>query len=233
MMRKLMSDPALNDVNQDRSGSDAPWEELEHVERALAQLVAERPGATVREIADELARLEGSLADARGQLETLAREAHTQRRGAQLERVIEALLPAEVPPAPAVWHAQQSAQARLSLLREWGAWSAGELAERAGSAAGNRSALASSWRAAGRILGVDWHGRTIYPAFQFQADGQPRPAIAHALAHLRRAGLSDWQAALWFASPTGWLEDRRPVDLLDEDPDATVAAAAAFDQRPT
>ena len=57
--------------------------------------------------------------------------------------------------------------------------------------------------------------------------------IGAALAHLHRAGLGDWQAALWFTSPTGWLDDRRPVDLLDEDPAAVEAAAARFDERPT
>ena len=235
-MNWLMSEHSLSNLNDEirgRAEDAAPWRELERVERALAELVAERPDATVREIAEELAGLEGALAYARGRLATLAGEARGEARERQLGGVVEALLPAEVPSPAAVWHAQQSAQARVALLREWGAWSAGELAERAGSAAANRSALASSWRSAGRIVGVDWHGRTVYPAFQFEADGQPRRAIATVLAHLRRAGLTDWQAALWFATPTGWLEDRRPADLLAEDPGAVASAAAAFDQRPT
>ena len=174
--------------------------------------------------------LEDSLAHTRGELEAIARNG---QRTAQLERVVEALLPAEVPSPAGVWHAQRSAEARLELVREWGAWSAAEVADRAGSTAGNRSALASAWRTAGRALAVEWHGRTVYPAFQFGADGQPRPVIGAALAHLHRAGLSDWQAALWFTSPTGWLDDRRPVDLLDDDPAAVEAAAARFDERPT
>jgi hypothetical protein len=231
-----MTGANINDLNPEAargSGDAMPWQELRDVELALAQIVAERPGATVSEIADELARLEGSLADARGALEAVAGETHARRRDVQLARVVEALLPADVPPPAAVWHAQQSAQARLALLREWGAWSAGELAERAGSTAANRSALASAWRAAGRILGVEWNGRTIFPAFQFAADGQPRPEIASVLTQLRRAGLNDWQAALWFTSPTGWLDDRAPVELLEDDPDAVASAAAEFDQRPT
>jgi hypothetical protein len=143
------------------------------------------------------------------------------------------VLPAQVPSAAGVWHAQRSAEARLELVREWGAWSAAEVADRAGSNAGNRSALASAWRTAGRALGVEWNGKTVFPAFQFGADGQPRPVIGGVLAHLRRAGLSDWQAALWFTSPSGWLDDRRPVDLLDDDPEAVETAAAHFDARPT
>ena len=72
----------------------------------------------------------------------------------------------------------------------------------------------------------------LFPAFQFDAAVQPRPAIATALTHLRAAGLSDWQQALWFNTGTGWLDDRRPVDLLDADPTAVVVAAAAVPRAP-
>jgi uncharacterized protein (DUF2384 family) len=37
--------------------------------------------------------------------------------------------------------------------------------------------------------------------------------------------VSAWQAALWFVGPNGWLGSRRPVDLLESEPDAVVAAA--------
>jgi len=62
---------------------------------------------------------------------------------------------------------------------------------------------------------------------------QPRPAITTVLTYLRAAGLSEWQQALWFNAATGWLGDRRPVDVLDADPAAVIAAAAAFHERPT
>ncbi len=210
-----------------------PWQELSLVERALSDIVSQRPSATVGEVAGELTRLERSLAATRGRLETVAHTVAADRRGAQLERVVEALLPAEVPSAAAVWHAQRSAEARLALVSEHGAWTAAELAERAGSTAANRSALASSWRGTGRAIGVEWNGRVVFPAFQFNAVGQPRPEIASVLMRLRSAGLDDWQAALWFVNPTGWLDDRRPVDVLDQDPGAVAAAAARFHDRPT
>jgi hypothetical protein len=225
-LSELMTQPELNPVN-------LPWQELGLIERALAEMMAHRPDATVRELADELARLERALAAARGTLEAVAHEVRASRRAAQLERVVEALLPAEVPSPAGVWHAQRSAEARLALVSEHGAWTAAELAERAGSTSANRSALASSWRTAGRILGVEWSGRIVFPAFQFTADGQPRPVIATVLVRLRAAGLDDWQAALWFSSPTGWLDDRRPVDVLARDPAAVVTAAAQFGDRPT
>jgi hypothetical protein len=57
--------------------------------------------------------------------------------------------------------------------------------------------------------------------------------MAAVLAHLRRAGMTDWHAALWFTSPTGWLDDRRPVEVLDDDPSAVETAAGRFDKRLT
>src|SRR4051794_11493027 len=152
-----------------------PWQELGLAERALSDIVSQRPAATVEEVAGDLSELQRSLAAIRGRLETVAHMVAADRRAAQLERVVEALLPASVPSAAAVWHAQRSAEARLELVSEHGAWTAAELAERAGSTASNRSALASSWRATGRALGVEWNGRVVFPAFQFTAAGQPRP----------------------------------------------------------
>lgn len=213
-------------INDD--STPTPEATLAAVERRL-NAIAQRPTATVGDVAPELAELEATLADTRGSLEA----ARGRTRAAQLERVVDALLPAEVPSAAAVWHAQRSAEARAALLREFGAWSAAELADRAGSSAANRGALAFSWRTSGRVVGVEWHGRTVFPAFQFTADAQPRPELAVILRHLRRADMTDWQTALWFVTETGWLDDRRPVDVLDEDPAAVEAAAANFDQRPS
>lgn len=221
-----MTRPEFNTLNP-------PWQELALIERALADILAHRHDATVSELAAELTRLQRALAAARGRLEAAALEVRAGRRSAQLEAVVDALLPAEVPSPAGVWHAQRSAEARLALVSEHGAWTSAELAQRAGSTSANRSALASSWRAAGRILGVEWSGRVVFPAFQFTADGQPRPVIAPVLGRLRAAGLDGWQAALWFASPTGWLDDRRPVDVLAGEPEAVETAAAQFDDRPT
>ncbi len=183
-------------------------------------------GLTDREIAGRLSitpqAVQRILADAmRGLLVDRARVAATRRR---LEVVIDAMLPDAVPSAAEAWHAQQNAQAREELLREFGALTAEQVSNAAGSRAGNRSALASRWHGEGRIVGVSWHGRTLYPAFQFR-DGRPHPAVGRAAAILRDRGLSGWALALWFLTPSGWLWDRRPVDLLDEDPEGVLAAA--------
>jgi hypothetical protein len=92
-----------------------------------------------------------------------------------------------------------------------------------GSSARNPSALASRWKAEGRIFAVP-SGRTdLFPAFQFDTFGQPRPVVAAVLGHLGRE--SDWARALWWTAPSGWLGGRRPIDVLDQDPEAVVEAA--------
>jgi transcriptional regulator with XRE-family HTH domain len=194
-------------------------------EREVLSCVLEE-GLTNREIAKRLSitpqAVQRILADAmRGLLADRARIAATRRR---LEVVIDSMLPDSVPSSAEAWHAQQNAQARAELLKEFGALTAEQVSDLAGSRAGNRSALASRWHSEGRIVGVPWHGRTLYPAFQFR-DGRPSPAVERAATILRDRGLSGWALALWFLTPSGWLWDRRPVDLLDEDPERVLAAA--------
>lgn len=192
-------------------------------ERKVLSYVLE--GLTIREIAERLSispvTVRRHLSCATSRLTDRARAAATRGR---LEVMIDAMLPDSVPSPAEAWHAQQNAQARSELLKEFGALTAEQVADQAGSAAGNRSALASRWRNEGRIVGVSWHGRTLYPAFQFR-DGRPSPIVERAAAILHDRGLSGWALALWFITPSGWLWDRRPVDLLDEDPDRVLAAA--------
>lgn len=141
------------------------------------------------------------------------------------EPLIEALVPPSfVPDGTAVLQARRNAAAREDLLRDFGALSSAEVAELVGSKAANKAALANRWKQEGRIFSVTFQGGVLFPAFQFDAEGQPRPVIADVIAALKPTS-SDWELALWLAAPTGWLAGRRPVDLLDEDPSAVAEAA--------
>jgi hypothetical protein len=145
-----------------------------------------------------------------------------------IAQLIEALMPQplDVPTPAAVLQARRNAQARTALLREFGALRSGDVATLAGSRAQNRAALANRWRAEDRVLAVSVGDELLYPGYQFTSEGRPHPTVARALTALRAVpGISDWQAALWFAAPTGWLGGRRPVDLLDDDPEAVIEAA--------
>lgn len=79
---------------------------------------------------------------------------------------------------------------------------------------------------------VDENSERVYPSFQFTPDGHLLPVVRDVLATFESEDMSDWQKALWFTTPTGWLRDQRPVDLLASDPDAVLAGARALVARP-
>lgn len=151
-------------------------------------------------------------------------------RSVDTERLIESMLPPTVPSTARVLQARRNALAREALLQDFGALTSAEVADLAGSRASNKAALANRWKQEGRIFPVTHHGQTLFPSYQFDAEGQPRPAVAEVLSTLGQQS-RDWELAIWFISSSGWLGGRRPVDLLDSDPEAVIQAARheAFD----
>jgi hypothetical protein len=144
------------------------------------------------------------------------------------DRLIDALMPESiaVPTPAAVLQARRNAEARGALLAEFGALRSQEVADLAESRATNRAALANRWRAENRVVAVPLGDELLYPGFQFNAEGKPKPAIGPTIDLLRSdPHTTDWQMALWFVTPTSWLAGIRPVDLLDDDPDAVIDAA--------
>lgn len=162
-------------------------------------------------------------ADVAALVQALLRAEAISRRSTSA--LIEAMLPRreEVPSPAAVLQARRNAEARDQLISEFGGYSSAEVAERAGSQAKNRAALAHRWKQEGRIFSVLHHGAEIFPGFQFDEDGQPREAIRSIVSIL--AGRSPWGIALWFIVANGWLDGRRPVDLLESEADAVENAA--------
>jgi hypothetical protein len=145
------------------------------------------------------------------------------------DELIAALMPpaTDLPTPASLLQARRNAEARNGLFAEFGALRSADVAELAGSRAANRAALANRWRGEQRVIAVQVGDELLYPGFQFTSEGKPHPTVASALAKLRSTGhVSDWQAALWFVAANGWLGGRRPVDLLDAEPDTVVDAAA-------
>lgn len=161
--------------------------------------------------------------------ESVMRIERVSPRSPKIESLIESMLPEDPPGVPStalVLQAQRNAAARTELLREFGYLTAEQIADLRASKAANRSALAGRWRGEGLVFSVDWRGRRLYPAFQFDGDGAPLPVIADVLRALPSDRMSEWETALWWTAANGWLEGARPVDLLDEHPGRVVAAAA-------
>ena len=69
-------------------------------------------------------------------------------------------------------------------------------------------------RRQGRLLGVPSENGYEYPAWQFDADGQPLPALTHVLAASRSVGMSDERVAELLNTRAGLGADRRVGDAL-------------------
>jgi hypothetical protein len=158
-------------------------------------------------------------------IEALAAAANQGERD-EVERLVEKLLPdLEVVSPHAVEEAKRQARVRSRILRDFGAWTAGEVADLARSTAANRSSLAGRWRAQDRIFGVPYRGAWFYLAFQFGEDGRPLPVICEVVRSF--TGLDAWSIASWFVVANPGLDRRRPVDQLRSDPEAVTRAARA------
>lgn len=144
----------------------------------------------------------------------------------RLETLIEQMTPpVDLVSEAAAVLSQRNGQRRAELLSEFGALTGEQIADER-SRARNRHALAARWRKEGRLFGVPYDGQTVYPAFQFDGEGELRTVVADVLERLPTDRMSPWEVALWWTASNGWLRGGRPVDLLDEDDEALVEAAA-------
>lgn len=157
--------------------------------------------------------------------------AHTVHEPGRLTELTQTISPSFDPPSvPALLQARRNTQARRELLDEFGALTAAQLAEARQASRANPSALASRWRKEGRVFGVTFRDKTerektYFPAFQFDDQLQPLGVVGRVLEIFAPHPMTEWEIALWFTTPNGWLEDKRPVDLLQDDPDSVVASA--------
>ena len=83
------------------------------------------------------------------------------------------------------------------------------------------------WIVDRRIVSFSWQSRILVPLFQFEPTTlQPRPGVLDAVAELSPV-LDDWALAAWFAEPNAWLGNRRPIDVVVDDPAEVLEAARA------
>jgi hypothetical protein len=78
------------------------------------------------------------------------------------------------------------------------------------------------------VLGLPWDQRLWVPAFQFGEAGQVSGNAAAVFTELTPV-FDAWGLASWFVSPSCWLQDRRPVELLAS-AGARVLGAARVDR---
>jgi hypothetical protein len=118
---------------------------------------------------------------------------------------------------------------RSAVAAEFGVWSAAEAGRRIGSRGHSPAAAIRRWAAQGNLLTVPVAGLDHYPGFAFGPDGRPRRVLGRVATAL--SGRTGWALVAWLVSPQDVLGGARPVDLLDSDPEAVVAAAATVSRR--
>jgi hypothetical protein len=107
------------------------------------------------------------------------------------------------------------ANALRHLVAEVTWLNAGQIGAGSGCSQRGPSRTASRWQREGRIFAITLKGRTLYAAYQFDGNLQPRPVIGEVLAIFRHRH-DPWKIAAWFAGANGWLRGARPQDCLDE-----------------
>lgn len=145
----------------------------------------------------------------------------------RMEQLVGMLMPDSIPQPVELLQARRSAAMRRDMLAHFGYYSAEELADLHGSKAQNRYALAARWTRELRVFGVPLGARTVYPAFQFNADGRPYPVIAEALDALPTESMSPWGVALWWYANNAWLPaEARPAELIGGPEQELIVGAA-------
>jgi hypothetical protein len=149
-----------------------------------------------------------------------------QQRKAEIEQLVAALAPKLKRLGEGeTRQAFLNAKFRATFLEQYPVLSSAQLADLTGSTARNRAATANRWKAEGRIFSVTHEGADLFPAFQFNAHGAPRPLIKTLLS-IFAGHRKGWEVAAWFVHPNGWLpKAAKPIDLLDSPPDPVIEAA--------
>jgi len=102
-----------------------------------------------------------------------------------------------------------------------------ELAALLGRSAGQPLSRLARWILNREVVCIPWQLQSVLPMFQFDTrDMSLRPEVVEVVAELSGA-LDDWDVAIWFATPTSWLEGATPVDAMGVEPASVLQAARA------
>jgi hypothetical protein len=106
-----------------------------------------------------------------------------------------------------------------------------DIAERSGGSSNDLSLILHHWMSDRRIFAINIQGVDHFPAYGFRKVEhantltlEPKPIMATLIASFGNE-CSHWRLAEWLASPNGYLHGKRPMDLLDCEPDRVVKAA--------
>lgn len=129
-----------------------------------------------------------------------------------------------VPESPQMKQSRQKTrEAWAEMDAEFGLLTFGEVASLMGVNLGKVKEL---WDT-GALIAINHGDEYLFPKFQFLED-KINPVMPDLIAEAEAAGRTDSGLALWMFIPTGYLDGKRPVDILDEPDELLLVARAAF-----
>jgi hypothetical protein len=75
------------------------------------------------------------------------------------------------------------------------------------------------------LLQITCAGERLYYSDQFGSDGSIHPECIEVRRILKKTDTTDWEIAIWWISPVGWLDEMCPRDIYKENPAALRDAA--------
>lgn len=125
----------------------------------------------------------------------------------------------DLPLAPPLLDRASIEQARLARLAREHLATTSPSVDYDGLAEGRGSTVlaARQWvkrhRQGGRIVTVDYDGRTLIPSFQLDEVFDLDPVAADAVERLTEFGMHGWAIWQWFSAHNPWI-DARPIDVI-------------------
>ncbi|KYQ94974.1 hypothetical protein AWY96_16390 [Serratia plymuthica] len=99
-----------------------------------------------------------------------------------------------------------------------------DLSDKAGFSNRNRSAGPNGWKQRGKIFAINVEGHDRYPAYALDEAYQPLKVLKEILS-VFEGTKSPWSMASWMGTANGWLDGKKPKELLQKDPAAVLHAA--------
>lgn len=154
----------------------------------------------------------------------LMTEKTAERREARIEGILGHLLDFDPLASAEARIDAMNAELRRDFLADFPVVEAATVHARAGHGGTNKAQTAAAWRRAGRILGLPYAGRIVYPLFQFDDAGQPWPLLRPVLGALP-ADRTPWQRAFWLVGPNERLDGDPPIEAIRRGEDGVLEAA--------
>lgn len=129
-----------------------------------------------------------------------------------------------LPESPQMEHSRQKTrEAWAEMDAEFGLLTIGEVAGLMGVSLGKVKEL---WDT-GALIAINHEDEYLFPKFQFLED-KINPVMPDLIAEAEAAGRTDSGLALWMFIPTGYLDGKRPVDILDQPDELLLVARSSF-----